>query len=440
LAPKPANLRAVAAEVICRVVQQQSLSEVLPLLTAALPDSEQPLCREISYGSLRWYYRLQAIVNSLLAKPLKKKERLVNCLLISALYQLVYMKKPDYAVVSGTVDALQALNKGWAKKLVNGVLRNFLRRQAEILETVDKHQYQALAHPQWLFQKLYQDWSDIPQPLSNMLSSNNQHPPLWCRINQMKTDPKAYRDVLREHHIHFEQFDPQSSAICLNPMPVDKIPGFSRGMISVQDAAAQFAAQLLQTRQGMTVLDVCAAPGGKTAHLLESARNQLNLTALDVHPERVKRIHENLQRLQLSAQVLCADALDTDTWWDGNCYDRILLDAPCSASGVIRRHPDIKLLRQADDIAALADLQKQFLDTIWPLLKPGGLLLYATCSVLRDENDRQVSAFLASTSDAREVPFSLPFGRKMPSGWQILSGEGNLDGFYYALLKKADKD
>lgn len=452
-------VRGVAAQVLQQVhAEGRSLSTALPLAAQTLPENQQPFLQELCYGSLRWFSRIEALIKQLLQKPIRNKERIVYYLLLIGLYQLIYSNKPDYAVVQETVAELQKLNKGWAKGLVNAVLRRFLREREVLLEKVDKIPAQQLAHPQWLIDLLVQDWkswlaSDESQDTTleyakygdwrEILAANNHHPPFWLRLNQQQCPLDEYLVQLSglannsESGHAPERLGESLDAIRLSKAhPVDALPGFREGWVSVQDGAAQFAAHLLDAQAQERVLDVCAAPGGKTIHILQRQPCLKQLLALDISSKRLQQVEENLQRCRLHAEIKAADAAEVETWWDGKNFDRVLLDAPCSATGVIRRHPDIKVLRRADDIQELVNLQQQILENIWKTLKPGGILLYATCSVLRDENDRQMSQFLTTHADAQEDKFQLNVGRAMPVGWQILPGEGHLDGFYYARIKK----
>jgi len=434
--------RGLAAMVLEEVHNKgKSLSSALPQQSRLIADSEQPLLAELCYGSLRWFIRLQAILDLLLEKPLRAKDKVIFYLLIIGLYQLIYLKKPDYAIVQETVAELLKLNRSWAKGLVNAILRRFIREQEQLLERVDQKLTYKYAHPQWLSDQLTNDWqeqlSSDNYQLPQLLDANNQHPPFWLRVNRQQSNLLDYQTKLAANQIASTILSENYDALLLaKAQNVELISGFESGMASVQDAAAQFAAHLLSAESGDRVLDVCAAPGGKTAHILETQAQLSHLMAIDISAKRLIQVQENLDRIGLSAEIKEADATDIESWWDGILLDRILLDAPCSATGVIRRHPDIKVLRRVDDIKALVNLQAQILEKIWPVLKPGGVLLYATCSVLRDENDRQMSQFIATHQDATEIKFTLPVGRAMAVGWQILPGEGQLDGFYYAKITK----
>ncbi|MGZ8221152.1 MAG: 16S rRNA (cytosine(967)-C(5))-methyltransferase RsmB, partial [Methylobacter sp.] len=364
-------------------------------------------------------------------KPLKDAD--VKALALVGLYQLKFMRVKPHAAVSETV--LAARKKPWAKSLINAVLRTYLLDQEGLEHKADKCQVAALSHPDWLVKQIEQDW---PEQALRIFLENNQQPPMVLRVNLSKTSREDYLQLLTGQDIAAEPVSFCPSAIMLDkPVPVDLLPGFAGGLVSVQDTAAQLAAGLLDVQPGHRVLDVCAAPGGKTAHILETQPQLKELVAVDIDESRMQRVGENLQRLNLHAKLVVGDAAKTQDWWDGQPFDRILLDAPCSALGVIRRHPDIKLLRRAEDIGQLQALQKSILQAVWPLLAPGGLLLYATCSILKQENEQQVQAFLAEHADAVELSIDADWGVAGVCGRQILTGESAMDGFYYARLVKA---
>ena len=387
----------------------------------------QALC----YGVCRYYHRLDFILGLLLEKPVKVME--VKALLLIGLFQLNYMRVKPHAAVSETVQAARSLP--WARALVNAVLRNYLRKQAELEQQADSLKTAATSHPDWLIQSLERDW---PGQAEALLLANNQPPPMALRVNLNKTNTEAYLLLLSEQGLSGQMLGFSPTGIILDkPVPIEMLPHFVDGWVSVQDGAAQLAASLLDAKAGHRVLDVCAAPGGKTAHLLELQPKITELVAVDIDENRLLRVEENLRRLNLKATLITADAGKPESWWDGTPFDRILLDAPCSATGVIRRHPDIKLLRQVTDIAALAQSQKAILSAIWPLLKSGGLLLYATCSVLKQENEAQIQDFLATHDDAVELPINdESWGIPRSCGRQILTGDASMDGFYYARLVK----
>ncbi|WP_036248420.1 16S rRNA (cytosine(967)-C(5))-methyltransferase RsmB [Methylobacter sp. BBA5.1] len=426
------NSRLVAARVLSRVLQNgQSLTAALDNVVPAVDAvKDRAFVQALCYGVCRYYHRLDFILSQLLDKPLKDVE--VKSLILIGLYQLQFMRVKPHAAVSETVAA--ARKKPWAKSLVNAVLRNYQREQERIEQQADQEPSAAVSHPRWLIDQIRQDW---PQQSAQLFLENNRQPPMVLRVNQARTSREQYLRQLAEHDIGATPVAFCASAIMLDkPVSVDMLPGFDQGLVSVQDTAAQLAAQLLDVRAGQRVLDVCAAPGGKAAHILESQPQLNELVAVDIDAARMQRVNENLQRLKLEARLLVGDAAAPETWWDGMPFDRILLDAPCSALGVIRRHPDIKLLRRDEDIAQLQALQKNILSVVWPLLATGGILLYATCSVLKRENELQIQAFLAEHSDAAQVPIDAGWGSPREFGRQIFTGESAMDGFYYARIVK----
>lgn len=433
--PAKRNSRAITARIIAQVmVDGRSLSRAMESVPPEAAD-DRALIQEMAYGTLREYHRLALLVAALLKKPLKEKDGDVQALLLLGLYQLLSMRVPDHAAVSETVAATASLKKPWARGLVNGVLRNFQRGRDNLLAAVEKTEEGRWSHPQWLIDALRQAW---PEDWQAVLTANNQRPPMTLRLNMGASgveSAQAYLAELKKRAIEARCSAITDSAIQLiQPQEVTQLPGFAQGRVSVQDEAAQQAARLMGLEDGQRVLDVCAAPGGKTGHMLELA--EVEMVAVDIDADRLQRIKENLRRLGKSAHCVVGNASQPAAWWDGQLFDRILLDAPCSATGVIRRHPDIKLLRQQADIGSLATLQAQILDAIWPLLKPGGMLLYATCSVLPQENAQQVAAFLARQSDACHKALAVEWGRAVKFGRQVLTGTAGMDGFYYACLQK----
>lgn len=429
------SARAIAARLLQRVIYGgDSLTEVLQNSAANnLPSQEQALLRDLCFGTLRWHERLTGIIDELLTKPLKKADKDVECLLRVGLYQLIYQRTPDHAAVNETVKAAKKLKKQWAGNLINGVLRSFLRSQNDILARVEAKPSAHYVFPEWLLSRIQGAW---PDDWESILQASNTRPPMTLRVNQRIQTTAAYWQLLRASAIPADPVADVDSALNLQaPIGVEQLPAFAEGAVSVQDAAAQLAADLLDCQPGMRVLDACAAPGGKTCHLLEMT-DDLQLLAIDNSDARLQRVHENLRRLHLRAAVLAADAGEPLSWWDGQAFDRILLDAPCSATGVIRRHPDIKVLRREDDIASLQQEQARLLRALWQTLQPGGKLLYATCSILPDENIRQVERFLQEQNDAVHLPITAEWGRALPIGRQILPGNEGMDGFYYALLEK----
>ncbi|MEO5703308.1 MAG: 16S rRNA (cytosine(967)-C(5))-methyltransferase RsmB [Gammaproteobacteria bacterium] len=430
------DARALAAKVLAQVLgEKHSLDAALLQNLPKLKDAAaRGLAQEMCYGVLRWHLRLEALASSLLKSPLKDID--VHSLLLLGLYQLIYMRVAPHAAVDLTVAATQALGKAWAKGLVNAVLRSYLRNSASLQEQLDQFEVSTYAHPGWLLDALKADW---PLQWQTIAAANNQRPPLDLRVNAQKISRADYLQRLASADIAATALPFAPCGVRLEkPQAVESLPGFVEGLISVQDGAAQLAAPLLDLQAGQHVLDACAAPGGKTCHILEHQPG-VELQALDNKARRVKLVQQNLDRLQLSARLTVGDASHPADWWDSIQFDRILLDAPCSATGVIRRHPDIKLLRRASDIDALARLQAQLLATLWPLLKSGGMLLYVTCSVLQRENEQQMRDFTTAHSDARPESIKFPWRQNAPTdalGQQILPGEEGMDGFYYARLRK----
>jgi 16S rRNA (cytosine967-C5)-methyltransferase len=433
-----ARARAEAAKAVDAVVTQgRSLDAVLGALAQRVSPDGLPLIKMLCYGTLRFHFRLRADLGKLLDRPLKARDSVIESLLAVGLFQLTDTRVPDHAAVSMTVEAVRLLRRPKYAGLVNAVLRNYLRRDTTIEETTDLEA--RFNHPAWFIERLQEDW---PEEWQAILAANNDRAPMWLRVNQKRGTVTDYLKRLAADEDGHRLLPGCGHAICLaSPRPVEELPGFADGDVSVQDAAAQIAAPWLLMHGGQRILDACAAPGGKSGHLLELSAAGTELTAIDRDPQRLASIHDTLQRLRLDATVLAADASNPKDWWDGRPFDRILLDAPCSATGVIRRHPDIKLLRRADDIAALAERQGAMLDALWPLLAPTGRLLYVTCSVLAAENEAVVGEFLAAHRDAVE-------SRVLPNynirdlmvektcGFQILPGREGLDGFYFACLEK----
>jgi len=429
--------RVLAARLVFAVVQQGcSLNSLLADQLGNVEDPRQrALAQELAFGTLRWYHRLDAVLMRLLGKPLKHKDLDVRALLLVGLYQLLMLDMPAHAAVSETVDAVRALGKDWASGLVNGVLRNALRRRQALFEQVDAEPVARWSHAAWWLQRVQQDW---PQHWQAVLQANNQRPPMTLRVNLRQGDRDSYLARLAAEGLQAQPLPFSATAVELaTPVPVDSLPGFRSGAVSVQDGAAQLSAPLLMLQDGQRVLDACAAPGGKTAHILESAAGLAGVVAIDNDSRRLQKVSDNLQRLQLEASCLCGDAGEPQAWWDGHPFDRILLDAPCSASGVVRRHPDIKILRRADDIEALANQQERLLEALWPLLASGGILLYVTCSVFKQENRGVVEGFLDRHADAGILPLEVEWGHSQGGGQQLLPGEYGMDGFYFARLIKA---
>jgi len=423
------NVRLISANIIVKVLNGKSLTAALDEAWIQVDDvKERAFIQALCYGTIRYYFRLDFILSQLVTKPIKDKQ--IKALALIGLFQLQYMRVKQHAAVSETVAVMK--KKQWAKSLLNAVLRRYLREQEALEVLADKHV--AYAHPDWMIKLFKANWGEAAKSL---FYENNQLPPMVLRVNQQFCSRDDYMQLLALNNILAKKLDVSEQAILLEePIVVSKLPKFEEGWISVQDTAAQLAAKLLDAQEGERVLDVCAAPGGKTAHILELQPKLASLLAVDIEASRLQRVDDNLLRLGLKAELLQADAADTDAWWDGRQFDRILLDAPCSALGVIRRHPDIKLLRREEDIAQLQVLQQAILQANWALLKPGGTLLYATCSVLKQENEDQIESFLANNTDATEKLIEAEWGSQRPFGRQILTGEQFMDGFYYACLQK----
>ncbi|RRJ82583.1 16S rRNA (cytosine(967)-C(5))-methyltransferase RsmB [Aestuariirhabdus litorea] len=427
-------VRAQAALALQQVLTHgRSLSQVLPEALSEVDPGQQPLLSELCYGTCRWFFTLRSSLSILLDTPLREKDSDIEALLLLGLYQLRSLKIPAHAVLSETVAACTQLDKAWARKLVNAVLRRYQRESAIIEEQLTGSEVPATAHPKWMIKQWQRDWAEQWRAIAD---ANNQRPPMTLRVNALRGSCTDYLKQLDQMGIgaHSCLFSP--SAITLDA-PCDPLglPGFTEGASSVQDEAAQLSGFLLHLSPGHKVLDACAAPGGKSGHLLET-EPAIQLTSLEVDPTRAQRITQNLERLQLNARLIVGDATRPDQWWDGQLYDRILLDAPCSGTGVIRRHPDIKVLRRREDIPQLVALQQQIIEAVWPLLKEGGLLLYATCSTFKAENSDQVEGFLQRYREAEEITIEAPWGIACQRGRQLLPQPGGHDGFYYALLRK----
>ena len=434
----PARIRADAARIVAEVLAHgRSLDDLL----AGDPDegSARGLKRSLCYGTLRWHFRLAALLNALASRPPEQLDPRLRALLEVGLYQLMSGETAPHAAVSETVSATRALGFEKAAGFVNAVLRRFQREQAALLHAVDRDLSIRTAHPRWFVDALRRDRGEATPAV---LDANNAHPPLWVRINRRRTGVEEAAKALEAGGFQTTRHPWASDALQVAPpTDVKSLPGFAEGQLSVQDAAAQLAVDLLEPAPGDRVLDACAAPGGKTCHVLERTGGPVEVTALDVSGPRIERVRENLARLGLDAEVRVADVAAVQDWWDGRPFDRVLLDVPCSATGVIRRHPDIKVLRRARDIPALARRQAELLEAAWRVVRPGGRLLYTSCSVLAAENERVVEAFLARTGGARDLTPTLTAGwppRRGDSGpgYQVLPGESGMDVFYYACLAK----
>ena len=428
------DIRAKAARVLSRLADHRgSLGEHLQAHRQA---PEYGLLQEICFGVCRHHESLDFLLGQLLERPLRERDSDLKHLLLGALYQLRELAVPDYAAIDRTVEAAGQLRKQWSKPLVNAVLRNFQRRREDLEQRLARQpETIRLNHPAWLTDAIRADW---PEEWLSILERNNGRPPMSMRVNPLRSSREEIVLSLRQAGLDCMPGELAQSAVYLaKPRPVDEIPGFAGGLLSVQDEASQLVPGLLGPEPGERLLDACAAPGGKTCHLLEFQPKAASCLALDRNALRSEMIRENLERLGLSAELAVADAADLSAWWDGSGFDRILLDAPCSATGVIRRHPDIKLLLRPGDVDHHGDAQFGLLEALWPCLKPGGRLLYTTCSLLRRENERVVSRFLAAAGDAKTVPITADWGIECAHGKQLLPGGANgPDGFYFCLLRK----
>jgi len=416
----------LAVEAILGVLSGESLTARLNVVWGThttLTDSQRGHLQDLCFGTLRYLAELKAYAKIMAEKPIQDAQ--INALLWIALYQLLYTRNAAHTVVNEAVAAVEGLHRGWAKGLVNALLRRFERERSDLVLQVRSQEETRYSYPKWWIDRLRKDHPDC---FAILLEEGNRHPPMTLRVNRRRLTQEAYLAELRAQHISATAIG-DAGLLLDRPVPVARLPGFNRGWVSVQDYGAQLAPALLDLADGMRVCDACAAPGGKTAHLLESAK--LAVTALDVDPSRLSRVSQTLDRLGLSARTLCADAANLLSWWDGSLFDRVLLDAPCSASGVVRRHPDSKWLRRDSDIAQFAQQQSRLLRTLWQVVTPGGKLLYVTCSLFSMENEAVISAFLAEQSDAVLAPPSPP----LDAAGRLLPCASN-DGFFYALLCK----
>ena len=431
-------MRAVAAEIVNAVTTSgRSLDVAIADSEDRVTANDRSLLRMLCYGVVRHHWQLSGWASKLLERPLKRKDSVITALLWVGLYQLVDTRIPDHAAVSQTVEAAKLLRRPKHAGLINACLRRFQRENLAADPEIDEEG--RWNHPQWLIDTFRHDW---PDDWETILAANDERAPMWLRVNSSRNQAAEYRQKLEEAGISSNPLAGFPDALRLSePVLVDELPGFADGDASVQDAAAQLAARWLLANPHRRILDACAAPGGKSGHLLELGGGNMALIAVENDVSRIDSINQNLLRLGRRATIIAADASKPMEWWDGELFDGILLDAPCSATGVIRRHPDIKLLRRASDIQELSRRQSALLEALWPLLSPGGRLLYATCSTLAAENDEVVADFLASHDDAAEDDV-LPNNnirdlmRRKACGYQVLPGMAGLDGFYYACLEK----
>jgi 16S rRNA (cytosine967-C5)-methyltransferase len=427
------DARALAAEVLADVLGGQSLNQALPARLNKVSSKDRGFLQELSYGCLRQLPLLQGILDQLLNKPLRGKDRDVHCLMLLGLYQLRDSRVPDHAAVAATVDAAGALKKPWARKLTNAILRRYLREGEALTANLDAPA--ACAQPDWLYRAISMQWKEQAPAI---FAASNSRPPMVLRVNERESTREEYIGALSDLGLDATPGKLSPQAIYLREaVDVSKLPGWEEGVVSVQDEGAQLAALVLKPRTGDRVLDACAAPGGKTCHLLEIQPDLGQLVAMDSDANRLDRVEDNLARLNLRAEVLCGDASKPPMELAASHFDCILVDAPCSATGVIRRHPDIKTLRRESDIAQLARKQLEILTGLWPLLSAGGRLLYVTCSILNDENSNIIKQFLELQSDAVSANIDMDWGYEVAMGRQLLPDVNTHDGLFYSLLRKA---
>lgn len=434
------DARLTAAQVLARVLGSglhldRALAEHLQ--DADGDRRDRALVQELCYGVMRWYFRYAFLLRRWLNRPLKTRDNDIRALILCGLYQLEFLRVPDHAAVAATVEAARTLGKPWAAGLINAVLRRFQRESGSLDTILAASPGAYYAHPDWLLKRLQAQWPDHWQ---GIVASDNQRPPLHLRVNLRRTDRDAYLAELRRSGMEAEPSALAAAGVRLRtPVDVDLLPGFAEGRVSVQDFGAQLAAPLLDVGPGQRVLDACAAPGGKTGHILETAPEGVALTAVESDPERVVRLDRGMERLGFNAKVIHSDIIQRQGWWDGSLFDRILLDAPCSATGILRRHPDIKVLRTPGQVERLTQLQQQLLESVWPVLKPGGKLLYATCSLLDEEGNGLIDRFVRRQRDAVVQPIHADWGIPGSRGRWLVPGMDDSDGFYYAILAKSSQ-
>lgn len=438
------NARAIAALIIKAVIidHQEFTSLNHPLINQLTDLHARSLTRYLCFQILRFYPKLNCLANHFVSKNLKPKDQDIWALILIGIFELQDKPQQDYMIVNETVNAAVTLKKPWAKNLINAILRAYIRQKDVLPDTLTNSiEYQS-AHPQWLVKKIQTAW---PQHWEAICIANNQQAPLCLRVNQKIHSTVEYAQILDTHNIKYQFIPYAPMGICLeSAIDVHLLPGFDQGWVSVQDGAGQLAVELLELAPNLKLLDACAAPGSKTAHILET-QPSLELLAIDLSATRVEQLKQTLKRIGAdhnNLQIKIANSSEPDTWHDASqgLFDRILLDAPCSALGVIRRHPDIKLLRTPEQIKIVCQQQAKLLHALWPLLKPDGILLYATCSILPEENEKQIEAFfkyiINTENNIKIIPIEAQWGVALPYGRQILPGSSNMDGFYYAKLKK----
>lgn len=430
------DARTAAANILDQVlVEGHTLDWALNTILEQVKEKrERAFAQQLCYGVLRHYDEQNDILDHLLDKPIKSKDRILRSIMHCGLYQLEHMRTPSHAAVSASVDSAKKLGKPWANGLINAVLRRYQREKDSLKANTQKTEQSYYSHPQWLIAKYKDDW---PDHWETILSANNTHAPMHLRINTNRISRDDYLLRLKEKQLTAEVNDICEYGITLSKATdVDYLPGFDEGLVSVQDIGAQLAASLLDLHPGQRVLDACAAPGGKAAHIIQAQPDLDELITVESEEKRLVYLEETRNRLGVDFKIIHNSACATEKWWDGKQFDRILIDAPCSATGVIRRHPDIKYIRKPGDIDFLCDLQHEMLKSLWPLLKQEGKLIYVTCSVLKDENDRQIQRFTSEFSDALVTQIDAAWGIDCELGRQILPGQNGMDGFYYAVISK----
>ena len=432
-----ANPRLIAIRWLTQVIKDgTSVNQLMAQSDDKLEPQDRGLAKQLLFGSLRFYHQLSTITNNLLNKPFKAKDTDILMVLVSGLYQLKYLAVPDHAAISESVELTRLLDKSWASGIVNGVLRSYQRESKNLESQLAKSVQFQFSHPGWMVKRIRQDW---PESADSILAENNRQAPMTIRLNSLKTDQSSYLTKLDLLTVNSVIHPLAKDGLVLEkPMDVSLLPGFSDGEVTVQDAAAQLAVEMMDLKKGQRVLDGCSAPGGKTTHLIQR-QPDIQLTAVELSASRADKITQTLARLGMQCNLKIADILDTESWWDGQLFDRILIDVPCSASGVIRRNPDIKVHRLATDIAPLVAIQKQILEKCWQLLKPGGRLIYATCSIFKAENEEQILHFM-DNQPVKMVTMPEIIDQQLSSrasvGYQILPGEIQMDGFYLCGLEK----
>ncbi|EPE37482.1 16S rRNA (cytosine(967)-C(5))-methyltransferase RsmB [Candidatus Photodesmus anomalopis] len=424
------NVRVLATRILFQVLNKgNSFTRTLNVAKNNIKPKDEAFLKELCYGVFRYLLRLELIANYLIHYPFKKTDKQIfYYLILVGIYQLSFMRIPWHAAVYETVKSSKILGAKNLSRLINAILRNYLRNKDKLDEMAITEHSGKYNHPNWILDKLKKNY---PKEWQFIVEANNKKAPMWLRVNRQYHTRNEYLNLLDDLGIQYTIHSIADNAIKLaSACKVDILPGFKKGWISVQDASAQLSVNYLKPKENELILDCCAAPGGKTTHILEYT-NTAKVVALDINPTRLNNLHNNLERLKLKANVICGDARYPKKWWKGDKFDKILLDVPCSSTGVIRRHPDIKWLRNSNDIDTLSELQSEIIDAMWQELKSDGIMVYSTCSVIPEENKLQIKSFLERTKNA------ILIGSKTDHpGYQILPGDEDMDGFYYAVVKK----